>query len=423
MHQVVARDNHFDLVRLLAAFEVVLGHGVDYLQIDVHPVLDPIYTLIRWFPGVPIFFALSGYLLANSLAHNEDLRRYARNRALRVFPALWACFLVTAALLAAAGLLFELSPAMLVVFVLAQLSVAQTWVPPGLEGFGVGIPNPSLWTIRVEIGFYLALPILVLAGRAVLGTPRRVDALLVTTAVVSYGIYLPWGASGYDDSGYPFLLRVLINSPAPFLWLFVAGVLAHRHEAVVRRFLAGRWGWYWLGLFLLARGTIFVFFEAGQTAPELPRLPLGITNLIMVAPAFALAFSRVRFLGWLRPPADISYGVYLWHMVVVNVLVHWDLLRGAPAFVVMLVVTTVLGVVSWVLVEAPALTRKRPAPSPVPAASREVASVGVEMQLVAGAGPGGADQGARVGAGDVGGAHIGPAEAHVGGEGVAGGDV
>jgi peptidoglycan/LPS O-acetylase OafA/YrhL len=41
---------------------------------------------------------------------------------------------------------------------LAQLSIVQFYNPDFLRGYGVGVLNGSLWTISVELQFYVMLP-------------------------------------------------------------------------------------------------------------------------------------------------------------------------------------------------------------------------------------------------------------------------
>src|SRR5579871_2179435 len=96
-----SRANNFDLIRLLAALQVVLFHAREHLKIDYKGYgLEPIFSFIAYFPGVPIFFCISGFLIYNSYKRNyNDIAKYFRNRFLRLFPGLWACFLVTLILL------------------------------------------------------------------------------------------------------------------------------------------------------------------------------------------------------------------------------------------------------------------------------------------------------------------------------------
>ncbi len=355
------RTNNFDLLRLLAAFQVVIGHAAEFLDVELPGPIDAFYTVIRWLPGVPIFFAISGYLLAHSLERNPRLDSYARNRALRIFPGLWACVIGTLVLLAGAGLLFQLDPARLVAFVIAHFSVGQFWAPAPISDYGLGspnTPNPALWTIRVEIGFYIVLPFLLLGGKRLLGTARRLDGLLATLALASFVVYAFLGDPAVDDSGYPILIRLLANSPAPHIWLFLAGVLAYRHQDLLKSVVVGR-GPAMLGVFLAVRGVVWLIFEAGQTEPSVPLAALGVANLVLLAPAFAFAFSSSPLITARQPANDISYGVYLWHLVILNAVVHWQLATGAIGALLVILGAAVAGKASWHFVEAPALARKR----------------------------------------------------------------
>ncbi len=369
---MVGPKNNLDLLRLLAAFQVVVGHAVDFLEVDLPVGVDAAYTVFRWFPGVPVFFSISGYLLARSLARNEDLRSYARNRALRIFPGLWACIAGTLVLLALSGLLFDLSPAKLAAFVFAQMTVGQFWAPFPISEYGLGspnTPNPALWTIRVEIGFYIVLPFLLIGGRWLLKSAKRLDVALAALAVVSFVIYSFLGDPAADESGYPILIRLLANSPAPHIWLFLAGVLLYRYDDRIKPLVTGRLI-PMLGLFLAARGVVWLIFEAGQgDGATVPLAALGAANLVLLAPSFAFGFSPSARIRSLHPRNDISYGVYVWHLVLLNAIVHWDLARGWVGAVLVIVGAGVAGKLSWHLVEAPALARKR-------ISSRNAADVG-----------------------------------------------
>ena len=89
--------NNFDLLRLFAALEVVLLHSYPHLNLP-YPAF---FNVILNFPGVTMFFVMSGFLISASLERNNDLRVYFKNRAFRIFPALWACIILTVIVIAA----------------------------------------------------------------------------------------------------------------------------------------------------------------------------------------------------------------------------------------------------------------------------------------------------------------------------------
>ena len=61
----ISRENNFDLIRLFAALQVLLGHGINHLQILGY---DEILDVISFFPGVMaslrVILSYSSFLLA-----------------------------------------------------------------------------------------------------------------------------------------------------------------------------------------------------------------------------------------------------------------------------------------------------------------------------------------------------------------------
>ena len=53
--------NNFDLIELFAAFQVLLTHSAKYFKVDNYLI-----DFLSVFPGVPIFFFVSGYLIFSS---------------------------------------------------------------------------------------------------------------------------------------------------------------------------------------------------------------------------------------------------------------------------------------------------------------------------------------------------------------------
>jgi peptidoglycan/LPS O-acetylase OafA/YrhL len=80
---------------------------------------------------------------------------------------------------------------------------------------------------------------------------------------------------------------------------------------------------------------------------------------LLAAVVLAGAFTRHELAARLLRGHDISYGLYLWHMIVINALVELGLL-GAWRHVALAAVLAVLAaMLSWRLVERPALSLKR----------------------------------------------------------------
>jgi peptidoglycan/LPS O-acetylase OafA/YrhL len=103
---------------------------------------------------VPIFFT-SGFLISRSYERNPNLKAYACNRFLRIFPGMWISTLLSVALILA---LYPVPLLNLDAWAVAQGTIFQDWNPGFLRGYGVGVANGAMWTIPVEFGFYAASP-------------------------------------------------------------------------------------------------------------------------------------------------------------------------------------------------------------------------------------------------------------------------
>ena len=82
-------DNAFDIIRLVCAFTVFWGHFITHFSIN-SIVADYIGYFIR---GVPVFFVLSGFLVARSLERYSP-REFWIRRFVRIYPAMWVCIIL-----------------------------------------------------------------------------------------------------------------------------------------------------------------------------------------------------------------------------------------------------------------------------------------------------------------------------------------
>lgn len=65
VHQI----NNFDLIRFLAACQVVYTHGIHHLRIE-GPIFSIFEKFIQYFPGVPIFLQSVVFLFSGRLIEN-----------------------------------------------------------------------------------------------------------------------------------------------------------------------------------------------------------------------------------------------------------------------------------------------------------------------------------------------------------------
>ena len=336
------RTNNFDLIRLFGALEVVCGHALFHFGLlDNAPWI--VRRLLDLFPGVPIFFVVSGFLITASLERSRDLSGYARNRVLRIYPGLWACFGVTLVVLWSFGALSgQFLRSNFGPWVVAQLTFVQFYNPAALRGFGVGVINGSLWTIPVELGFYVLLPALLFAFGDWRSKRRPVAIAMAVVALFSALLWV------MVESHRSTIAKLVEVTPLPHFWMFLLGALAWRYRAVIAPVIRGRFLW-WLAAYLALGLTILR-----------PDGPVGVLEKAMLgAVTLSAAFTTPYLAEKLLRGNDISYGVYIYHMLVVNALLQLGYRGDSALLPITIAVTCLLAFASWRLVERPALRRKR----------------------------------------------------------------
>jgi peptidoglycan/LPS O-acetylase OafA/YrhL len=342
-------SNNFDLIRLFAATQVVILHAAAYLWPNL--TAAPVFRVLAVFPGVPIFFFVSGFLISRSFEKTAAISDYAQNRALRIFPALHVCVGLNIALIAATGyfLTVDVGAIDILLLYLAKTTFLQFYNPEFMRGFGDGVLNGALWTICVELQFYLLTP--VIYWLTISDDRRRSNLLLVLIMLASaafnrvlYGL-----AAQYGDEVLWKLARV---SFLPWIYMFVCGILLQRNFDVFARFFTER-----RALMSFVGFTTFALllqqFDARLSAAIEPILFFPLAAVVALA-----AYTKPTLARSVLRGNDVSYGLYIYHTPVINMFLFYSVTGGA-AFWLTLVVSFVLAILSWVLVERPCLRRKR----------------------------------------------------------------
>lgn len=347
-------ENNFDLIRLVAASEVAIRHAVHHLSPERESGL--LFWILDLIPGVPIFFFLSGFLISRSWERSPSVPSYARNRMLRLVPALWLCTGLTLVMLFSTGFLASVDwePWMLGAWLVCQSTVFQFWNPDFLRGFGCGVVNGSLWTISVEIQFYCVLVLLYLGLRR-LGA-RRFDATIVAL-VLLFGAANQWKfavQSSLDTAlGSEIAGKLFLASFVPWFYMFLLGVLAQRHAASIVPW-ARRYRWAIIGstagVIIVCKDGFGVAMGNYLPAPLVPLLGCCVLSLAYSSPGLSH-----RILGG----NDVSYGVYIYHMPIVNLALWLGGMGSMSAIVLTMAMTAVVSVLSWRFIEQPFLRRKR----------------------------------------------------------------
>ncbi len=327
--------NNLDCLRLLLALAVVLFHiGVLTRVAAFHAFT--IYT--SGTVAVRCFFVISGMLIYRSYAKSLSLASYLGKRARRIYPAYIAVVVL------ASVALFPLStlPASLYFRLglwkyLAANVVFMNHLAPSLPGVftlnGTSGVNGALWTLKVEVLFYLLVPaISYLCDR--LGTKEVLGAIAGLSCLWKYSFeYLSilHGSHGiYADLGK--------QLPGQLIY-FVAGILLFLYfDQLTDHFPA----------ILCSSACLFLcdHFFCG-----------GILDVLWISGmVFVVGFWK--YLGDFSKYGDLSYGTYIVHYPIVQAMISLGLAKQSPAMFLLVTLSCVglAAFLMWHLVEKGFLT-------------------------------------------------------------------
>ncbi len=350
------RDNNFDVLRLVAATLVLFSHC--YPLTGNNEPFGEFTGVSLGEIGVVMFFAMSGFLIAKSWNDEPHPGRYAFKRALRLLPALAVVVVITTLVIGPLFTTLSLAdyltdPATWFYLVRASLLVTIAGHLPGVYTDNVypDAVNGSLWTLPVEAGCYVMVAVL-----GVLGLTRRSGLLLAGAAVLALATTpLSPLSKAIGDTAAGGDVVIVLELIATFLLGALFYSLRHRL----------RLSWLALGaltlLWILTWETGWVFLTTV--------LAFGYGVLV-------LAFRTPAGLRRLTAPGDVSYGVYVYAFPVQqSIAALWGPgLTPGVMFVIALPITYLLALLSWRIVERPALRLKRRGRPPRPARGPEPAA-------------------------------------------------
>ena len=346
--------NNFDLIRLIAAAEVAIRHTM--VHVAPKQFVYPLEVLFALVPGVPIFFFLSGFLISRSWERSPSASEYFRNRALRLFPALWTCIAFAVALLFLSGYMstVEWQASRLLMWMVGQGTVFQFWTPEFLRGFGVGAVNGSLWSISVEIQFYIVTALMYFGI-------RRLTPIQQTVAIGLLALFFSIFNGQREAAeviieratGSWVLTKLYGVSFIPWYYMFLCGALAQRMSSWLVPLCIDHAPKI-LVMYVVAMLIDFHFWgvRLGNDIPPylVPIMGVAVLSLAYVRPTLGHQLLRGN---------DVSYGLYIYHMPIVGLLIQLGRTGSLVWVGVALGSALTCAVLSWRFVERPFLRRKR----------------------------------------------------------------
>ena len=336
------RPSGFDYLRLILAVAVVSHHSIatSYgAQANAANWIGPWGPVTRAI--LPMFFALSGFLVAGSMLRSKTLLKFLGLRLIRIYPALAVEVLLSAFLIGAVATTLPLLTYFTDPEFLRYLINVTGHISYELPGVFAGNPKPDvvnqqLWTVPFELICYI-----VLGGLFLLGAKQH-RAIVPLGTVIVLGLILTQ-AGVKSDWAFP-AERTMLSGPL-LVVCFLSGVsiYLYRDHVVWSPVSAGAAAAVSLALFaFIPHANYFV-------APLLTYVTVvwGLTNC-----------PRIRLIRG----ADFSYGIFLYGYVIQQFVMWalpaarewwWNVLICLPA-------TAIFAAMSWYWVERPALRLRHP---------------------------------------------------------------
>lgn len=330
-------DNFFTPIRLILACLVVVGHASVIANRDITAEPRLFFDYGFSYLAVNAFFIASGFLVTKSIAYRRNIADYSSARFLRIYPALLVHILFVMLIIGPLSTLLPLweylthfdvwkQPALILSFFNTDVLLPGVFAS-NAEQFG----SAPLWTLRYEFLAYIAT-----AVAFSLGLMRKKWMILAQFVVPSITWLIAKDLGFFDD------LPGTAQNALRFAIAYGLGATLFAYKDRVSFSFGG----------LVLTGLFAVL--VGQS--EFVEIS---TNILLAYMVMFLAYVKLPKFNWLQSLSDISYGVYIYHWCVLQLVFQWfpdmdmwTLLLSATPFI------WGLSALSWHFVEKPSLKAK-----------------------------------------------------------------
>ena len=337
-------ENSFDILRMVGAYIVILSHSFRWLDMEKPAYLS---FLTNGSVGVMMFFAITGFMIMP--AYERTIRRGGKksliyffwNRIIRIYPALLFSFVIISVV--DVVLMGEniLTP-QYVIYAIKYCVFARG------GGYGVnGISNGVLWTITADILYYLLTPI--------------VYKLLhnKNSFVWCIVIFLFWLLNLFDTKiiaicqGIPVIGAHIDESFAIcFIYEFLIGSFMYfKREKLLYFFVNNK---KYITMAFIGFLVYYTIWDITSLIPKTyamhaPQMTLVVCPLTIIM-GYAFGKHRIKH--------EISYGLFMYHILVVQCLKYFSI-GGYLGICMVVVITTFVALVSKRFIEDPCLRLKK----------------------------------------------------------------
>ena len=325
-------NNCLSLIRIIAAVQVMMGHMIEHFEL---PGNEAVLHATYFFRGVPIFFAISGFLMWFSIERSKSYSQCLKKRFWRIYPELWAAVIVEIVVIVI--LYHGWNVKDLVLFTFGQGTLFQFWTPESLRGYGVGTPNGALWTIGVMLQYYIIAWFfykLIKNRGAITWAIGFIASLVISFA----GAFVVHNLIRFEIIG-----KLYEQTFIKYFWLFYIGMFIAEFKDRVLPVLIK----YWYAFLIIA--AIFFWTGCDIFAGYYLFWSLFLTIGLI---GFAYRFPMLS----VKP--DISYGLFLYHMTVVNIFVNFGWIGSWLYVIPVVLIAGLLAYISTITVGRISMEKK-----------------------------------------------------------------
>lgn len=334
-----------EVLRGIAAVSVMMFHCVGLLPWPVSGTPLAIFN-IGWI-GVDVFFVISGYVITASSIRQKSQPDYARYfwraRLARILPLYYVTSLVFLSFISAAALDKQAA-----LQILSHLFLMHNFFQDA--AFSI---NGVTWSLSVELQFYLLAFFVAPLMNRVPRVQLFAGFFLLLSGVLSYRL-VAWRWLRETGASEAAFIHMYSQLPA-LLESFALGALL----CVLKLVCVTRGQIIALGL-LASTMLVAIYCVYTWNAPHYwDSLIMAVLFRSLVA-AFAglmlllaISLRAKTSLGPLLELGKLSYGIYLWHLVVLYLVQRYAPFKATAAVLCIIVLTMALAKLSYVMIEQP----------------------------------------------------------------------
>lgn len=327
-------NNGYDFLRYLWASFTILAHFTwkfgEY-PIAAAPLLNKITAATLYFNPLIALLSISGFLIAASLENSKSLKEFFTKRILRLYPEFWMSAVVTlVSLLIVVPYLLDKS----ILFWLGTQIIGLANTPGLLRTYGTGVVNGSIWSVFVQIQLYVVLGLF----HKYIKKLKTWQWLILLAILLGANIGCGYLIGRVDD----FVVKVIGKIFVPFaIWFFTGAFVYYKRDRMIP--LLKKAFFPLLVVYVLAK--VIGIRTPGYFDDSLFGVLL---SLIIIGCGYLLPKMQFR--------VDLTYGMFLYHWPVLNILIHYDLmnkLHWGWSLLILVVATLALAFLSWMFVRQP----------------------------------------------------------------------